>query len=119
MISYLAGPYSSCHIHIRDRRYHQISFVAAQLIKRGEIVYSPVTACHPIACDYDLPGNSDYWLRHNLAFLSHCDKMYVLQLDGWKESIGVQREIEFATENNIPIEYVTLGDFSGTNNRHQ
>jgi hypothetical protein len=113
MISYLAGPYSSTQIHIRDRRYHQLSFVAAQLIKRGELVYSPVTACHNIAMDYELPTDAEFWLRQNLAFLSRCDRMYVLCLEGWEQSIGVKREIEFATERNIPIEYVTLGDFSG------
>lgn len=119
MISYLAGPYTSTYIHIRDRRYHQISFVAAQLMKRGEVVYSPITACHHLANDHNLPIDAKYWLRHDLAFLSRCDKMYVLQLDGWKESVGVQNEIAFAAEHNIPIEYVTLGDFSGTDNQHK
>lgn len=116
MISYLAGPYSSVHIHIRDRRYHQISYVAAELIKRGELVYSPITACHHIALDYGLPGDADYWLRHDLAFLARCDRLLVLQLEGWEDSEGVRREIAFATEKNIPIEYITLGDFSGKDN---
>jgi hypothetical protein len=44
MISYLAAPYSSIHIHLRDRRHQQIAFVAAELIKRGEVIYSPITA---------------------------------------------------------------------------
>ena len=119
MISYLAAPYSSIHIHIRDRRYNQISFVASELMKRGEIIYSPITACHHIAADYSLPFDADYWLRTNLEFLTHCGKLYVLQLDGWEQSIGVKREIEFATERNIPIEYITLGDFSDQDNRHK
>jgi hypothetical protein len=113
MISYLAGPYSSVHIHIRDRRYHQLSFVAAQLIKRGELVYSPITSCHGLAMDYDLPTDADFWLNQNLAFLARCDRMLVLQLEGWESSQGVKREIEFATERNIPIEYINLGEFSG------
>lgn len=118
MISYLAGPYSSVHIHIRDRRYHQISFVAAKLIQRGELVYSPITACHSLAMDYELPTDAEFWLRQNLTFLSRCDKLLVLQLEGWEQSEGLRREIEFATEHNIPIEYVTLGDFSGEDNQH-
>lgn len=118
MINYLAAPYSSPQIHIRDRRYNQIAFVASELIKRGEIIYSPITACHHLACDFELPKDADYWLRTNLEFLRRCGKMYVLTLDGWKASIGVQREIEFATERNIPIEYISLGDFGGGNNQH-
>lgn len=118
MINYLAGPYSSVHIHIRDRRYNQISFVAAELMRRGEIVYSPITACHHIAADYDLPFDATYWLKQNLEFLAHCDKLLVLQLDGWENSVGLKREIEFATEKNIPIEYIKLEDFSGQNRQH-
>lgn len=113
MIVYLAGPYSSCHIHIRQRRYDKLSWVAAQLIRRGEIVYSPVTSCHHIANDYDLPMDADYWLRHDLEFLRRCGKMYVLQLEGWEQSIGVAREIEFANEHEIPIEYIKVEDFFG------
>jgi hypothetical protein len=118
MINYLAGPYSSSFIHIRDRRYQQISSVAAALARRGEIVYSPITSCHHLANDYDLPGDAEFWLRHDLAFLEKCSKMYVLQLEGWEQSVGVQREIAFATEHNIPIEYINLGDFSGSNSQH-
>jgi len=118
VISYLAAPYSSVHIHIRDRRYTQIAFVAAQLIRRGEIIYSPITACHHIACDFELPTDANFWLRQNLTMLAKCDRLYVLQLEGWEQSEGLRREIEFATERNIPIEYISLGDFSGTNNQH-
>ena|SRR5882672_2424350 len=113
MIAYLAAPYSSIHIHIRDRRYHQIAFVAAQLIKRGEIIYSPITSCHHLANDYNLPIEADYWLRQDLEFLRHCGKMYVLQLEGWEDSEGVESEIVYTTDRNIPIEYITLGEFSG------
>jgi hypothetical protein len=118
MISYLAGPYSSPHIHIRDRRYQQISAVAAELMRRGEWIYSPITSCHHLAIDYELPYDADFWLKHDLAFLARCDRMIVLQLEGWDESVGVKREIEFATEKNIPIVYMTLGEFSGKDNQH-
>src|SRR5690348_9120280 len=109
MISYLAGPYSSPNIHTRDRRYTQISYVAAELMKRGEIVYSPITSCHHLALDYNLPFNADFWLQHDLKFLSRCDRLLVLQLSGWEDSVGLQKEIEFATKHNIPIEYIDLG----------
>ena len=113
MISYLAGPYSSPHIHIRDRRYQQISFVAAELIKRGELIYSPITSCHPIACDHGLPTDAAFWLHYDLAFLARCDRLLVLQLEGWDRSEGVKHEIEFAEKNCIPVEYISLGDFGG------
>lgn len=118
MINYLAAPYSSCDHRIRERRYEQICFVTAQLIIRGEIIYSPITSCHQIANDYELPSDANYWLQHDLEFLAACAKLYVLTLAGWENSIGVRYEIEFATEHNIPIEYISLEDFRGTDNKH-
>jgi hypothetical protein len=119
MISYLAAPYSHAISRTRFYRYRQICYVTAELARRGEIIYSPISSWHFIAVNYNLPTDAAFWLPYMLEFLARCDKMYVLQLEGWENSVGVQREIEFATEHNIPIEYITMGEFGGKNNQHQ
>lgn len=119
MISYLAAPYSHAIARTRFYRYRQVCFVTAELARRGEIIYSPISHWHFIAVNYDLPTDAEFWLRFDLAFLEISSKMYVLMLDGWKESLGVASEIAFAAERNIPIAYINLGDFSGQNNQHQ
>lgn len=115
---YLAGPYAHIHEHVKSRRYEQLTFVTAVLLRQGTTVFSPVTHCHPLAQQYKMPLDHDFWLNHDLAILARCDKLLVLQLEGWEHSIGVQREIAFADEHNIPVEYVILEDFVSENNQH-
>jgi len=118
MIKYLAAPYSHPDPRVREHRHDQATFVCAELIRRGEIIFSPITHCHFMAKGHRLPNDADYWLRYCLVFLRKSSKLYVLQLPGWKESKGVQAEIKFATSRNIPIEYITIEDFSGKDNQH-
>lgn len=117
-MNYLAGPYHSVHSHIKERRYNQLTFVAAQLMKRGEVIFSPITHCHYLAQEHASFEGPDFWLTQDLAILRRCDKLLVLQLDGWENSVGLKREIEFATEHNIPVEYISLEDFSGKDSQH-
>lgn len=117
-MKYLAGPYGSVHSHIKERRYNQLTFVAAQLMKRGEVIFSPITHCHYLAQEHASFEGPDFWLHQDLAILRRCDTLIVLRLEGWEQSEGLRREIEFATEHNIPVEYITLGEFSGQDNQH-
>jgi hypothetical protein len=115
---YLAGPYAHVYEHMKCRRYEQLTFVTAMLLRSGTTVYSPITHCHPLAQQYDMPRDHSFWLNHDLAILARCDKLLVLRLEGWENSIGLRREIEFANEKNIPIEYIDLEDFCGEHNQH-
>ena len=38
-----------------------------------------------------------------------CSGMYVLMFDGWKDSVGVTAEIEYAKELGIHVEYLDEG----------
>ncbi|MBU1783170.1 DUF4406 domain-containing protein, partial [Patescibacteria group bacterium] len=40
-----------------------------------------------------------------------CYKLYVLKLDGWEESVGVQAEIKMAKELDLEIEYLNYENF--------
>ncbi len=39
--------------------------------------------------------------------LEVCDKVVVLMIDGWKESVGVQAEIAIARELGKPVSFLT------------
>lgn len=107
-LNYLACPYTHEHEHMQHSRYEQVTDVAAQLMLQGHVIYSPITSMHYLA--RRIKANKIDWLDHDLAILRRCDKLIVLQLDGWEASEGLKREIEFATENNIPVEYM---EFNG------
>jgi nucleoside 2-deoxyribosyltransferase len=102
---YLASPYSHPDAIVRERRFRAACSAAARLIRSGEIVFSPVAHCHAIAL-CGVPTDWRFWERHDRRFLEFCDEVVVLMLDGWRESVGVQAEIEIAEELGKPVRYL-------------
>ena len=97
-IAYLAVPYTHEDPAIMEQRFIQVNKVASVLINNGEVIFSPISHTHPIKLAGDLPGTWQFWDEFDRAYLEHCYKLYVLMLDGWKESMGVQAEINIAKE---------------------
>lgn len=102
---YLASPYSHKNNHIQHLRYEQVCYYAAELTRQGLLVFSPIAHSHGIA-KYGLPTDWQFWQQYDEAMISRCDSLTVLMLDGWKESKGVQAEIEIAKRLGIPVEYM-------------
>src|SRR4051794_12559064 len=104
-VIYLACPYTDPNHAVRQLRFEVATAVAADLIKAGRVVYSPITMTHPI--DIALAGatntlGSDYWVAFDEAFMEMCSEMVVICLDGWQRSSGVKREIAYFTERKKP-----------------
>ena len=102
---YIGSPYSHPDPEVRQQRYEQVAELTAWAIKNGYIVYSPINHCHPLAVKYELPKGFDFWKKFDLHILGRCDRMWVYQMEGWDESIGLKEEIEFAKGVDIPIHY--------------
>ena len=102
---YLASPYSHPDRQIQEQRFQAVCQQAAEMMRRGELVFSPIAHTHPIAA-YDLPGDWAFWRRYDRAMLERCDELAVLQLDGWEESIGVKAEIAIAKDLNLPVRFI-------------
>lgn len=105
-IAYLAAPYSHEDPNVRERRFHEINRVAGTLIEEGRIIYSAISHSHPIAVDYGLPVEWDFWRDYDLAFMRICSELIVLKLPGWRESKGLAAEIKMAKEMEIAITYL-------------
>lgn len=106
---YLSSPYSHDDPDVRQRRFAAACEAAAELM-RGErdlAVFSPIAHGHAIE---EVVGGSvldhEGWMRHSLLMLGAAAGMIVLMIDGWRESKGVQEEIERATHLGIDIEYM-------------
>lgn len=86
--------------------------VAAELMRRGHVVFSPIAHSHVIAEYGGLPhGNHEFWLRQDMEHLRLCDELWVVKLEGWQESVGVAAEIKAAVDRNIPIRSIYIFDF--------
>jgi hypothetical protein len=91
-VIYLASPYTHEDEDVMARRHRHVCHAAAQLIKQGAVVFSPVAHSHPIALYGNAPGNWAHWEHQCLTMLDRCDVMLVLMLEGWKESKGIHAE---------------------------
>lgn len=106
---YLAIPYT-----FNPFLSHQIANkVAAQLMKEGHVVFSPISHSHHIS-DH-LPDlvrtDSDWWMTQDLPFVEWADEVHVVQIgiDGGKligKSRGVQAEMAHACKHSKPIKYI-------------
>lgn len=114
-ILYLASPYSHPDDAVVQRRYKMACRAAAVLIQQGWTVFSPIAHSHPIAETGIVGRTSDVWITMDLEILAHCERLLVLTLQGWEDSVGVAQEIAEATRLGIPIEYRRMSEilFSG------
>jgi len=103
---YLAIPYSDPDPEVRKGRFIAANKMAAKFFKEGFNVLSPISHSHPISLHMDNSNNSDFWCENSLAFLEGCNELVIYCLQGWKESKGIAREIEFAKSHGIPIRYL-------------
>ena len=102
---YLASPYTHPDPAVREARFQAACRQAAEMLRCGVRVFSPIAHTHPIAA-HGLPPEWDFWAEYDRAFLEMCDEVWVLMLDGWRESRGVRAEVEIAVSMGKSVVYV-------------
>ena len=102
---YLASPYSHDDPAIREQHFQAVCRETAELMRRGNVVFSPIVHGHPLV-GHGLPTDWPFWERFDREHLRRCDELVVLTLDGWRESVGVAAEIRIADELGTPIRYL-------------
>ena len=111
---YLASPYSDRDEAIRQRRFTQACQAAADLMRRGYLVFCPITHSHPIARYIPQEGlwepalDHELWRLQDAPHLDVCGSMIVLCLPGWHRSGGVMGEIKAMRAAGKPVEFMRL-----------
>ena len=100
---YLASPYSHEDPAVRERRYQDALHATTLLFKQGLFVYSPIAYCHAMATDHAMDGAWASWQAFDKLMVDRCDELWVLDLDGWIDSVGVTAEVGHAGCNGKPI----------------
>ena len=97
---YLASPYTHERPEAMHARVALATAFEAQLLNHGFVVYNPIRYAESIspliASDFD-------WYAYDLEVLALCDRMVVLQLEGWDTSKGVRLELDTAESLHIPV----------------
>jgi hypothetical protein len=108
---YLASPYTHPDKAVMQARFEEAERCLAWLLNLKIWAYAPIVHCHALARKYELPPSHDFWLDYDRAMILGSNGVLVLQIDGGKESKGVQSELLFARANHIFIRSVRpVGD---------
>lgn len=107
---FLSCPYSSELPTKPSERVDDYLIVDTLLMRQG---IHTVGALHKlfnqkILGDEEMDVTWEYWKEYTYELMDSCHELYVLCVDGWKTSKGVQDEIEHAQSNDQPIKYVEL-----------
>jgi hypothetical protein len=102
---YLAMPYSHPDPAVVQSRMDIFQQVDGNLLRCAFFTVSPLAKHFGLSIS-NLPGDWAYWQHYSRAMLDKCYGMFVITVDGWKESTGVQGEIEYATSLGIEIKYL-------------
>lgn len=103
---YLCSPYSHSDENIMEQRFNQVCKTAGILFNKGFDVFCPIAMSHPIKINSNLSGDWATWSAFDKRMVSLCTNLYVLCIDGWKESVGVSCEIKEALKLKIPITFI-------------
>lgn len=106
MLIYLASPYSHQSQGVMQDRFERVCRVAARLMGEGVHLYSPIAHTHPIAVQGSLPRGWEFWEQYDRKLLAACQELWIVTLDGWKESKGVAAELKIAAEMGLPVKYI-------------
>lgn len=109
---YLAQPYSHSDPVIQESRYSAAMYFCHLLFKANQPVYSPIIHWHNVARIYDLPGDAATWHNFNIAMLNRARKLYLMRIDGWRESRGVYTELVYAYKIGLPVYAVDFRSIS-------
>ena len=104
---YLASPYSHPDERVRQARYELVVQHAAFMWNEGLVTFSPIAHSHPIA--QQMPpdsGSWEQWAEFDRTILGACSELWVLMLPGWRESVGVAAEVEYARSLGLPVKHI-------------
>lgn len=103
---YLASPYTHRNASVMDDRYQQALAALEWLLAKRVWTYSPIVHCHPLAMQYNLPRDAQFWASYNRAMLVPAASLIVLCIDGTHISKGIDLERRIAHEEHIPLQWM-------------
>lgn len=110
---YLAIPYTFNPV----KSFEIANKVTADLMSKGNVVFSPISHSHPVA-DYlpdHLRTDSNWWMGQDLPMVDWADEVHVVCIGEYgcdliEDSKGVQMELEHAKQTRKPIKIVEYYD---------
>lgn len=100
---YLMSPHTHPDVEVQQARYEAALRHASFWLKEGWNVYSPIVHSHEMHKLNALPHHR--WLEFDFSMLRHAAAGWVLTLEGWQQSKGIEMERQFCLKAGIPVKY--------------
>jgi hypothetical protein len=102
---YLAGPYKGSSEE-EDYRFEVSLKITIAFIKQGIPVFSPIVYSKQFAHELNLSSLEErrkVVMDYLLSFLKASKGMILVTMEGWEHSWGVNLELKFCQEHQIPV----------------
>ncbi|MDO5566572.1 MAG: DUF1937 family protein [Planctomycetia bacterium] len=109
-VIYLAAPYSAPDHKTEKMRFKTTCEVQAKLMTARYAVFSPLANSVPAVELGNLEIDHADFMRFDSTMLRRCDELLVLALESWRESKGIQEEIQEAIALRKPVLVIQQGD---------
>lgn len=106
---YLASPYSHPDPQIRRDRYADVLRATRLLMDQGHHVWSPIVYTHQLA-EAGMPVEWEFWQAFDTMMLARCQELWVLTVDGWRDSEGIRGELWMARRLAMPMRLLGMTD---------
>lgn len=110
---YLATPYAKYPFG-RETAVRHAAMIAAELIKMGVAIFSPIAHSHNISMLGAIPPDAhDIWLPLDEKVMRGCAGMIVARMPGYHYSVGVSHEIAWMNNAKKPVLYLDVAELIG------
>jgi hypothetical protein len=103
---YIASPFSDPSPTVRVSRRNAAHDAVVRLTDARHVVFSPVVISGELVIYTIITFDSAWWYEWSMDFLRAATEVWVLCIDGWKTSKGVQDEIAEALRLGKPVKYL-------------
>lgn len=107
---YLASPYSHPSPIIRELRFLAVEQATHHLMKKSQVVFSPILYTHALSIKNKMPYHANFWSDFNFIMLGASSGMKVLMLPGWDQSQGIGKERGWCQQLKKSLNYLYPSD---------
>lgn len=104
---YLGQPFKHKNVQIEEARYNLALDVTADLMQRGIFIYSPIVNSYNQNLLFNESQDFSFWRPFDFHMMSKADELWVMKIEGWRESAGLTAEIDFAKAMGISIDSIS------------
>jgi len=105
---YISNPYNGTDEQ-KNERAETAAKVCGLLLKMGVHAWSPIVHNHAMLRTFNtftLEERRTLMLAFDFSLLRASKGMIVLEIEGWRNSFGVQAEINLCKELSLPVKYL-------------